>query len=143
MFDKCGSNLLCTVYPKIDCQASGYKKINGDIKPKDATWNLNIAPIAEEFWKKFMTGKNIGRIADPVTRPITETPTVGVAVIVMKDDRILLVKRLGSYEGMWSYPLRAFGMERRCSPGRQKRSARGNRIENSHRARVYRSFQFP
>lgn len=33
-----------------------------------------------------------------------KNPTVGVAVIVMKDDKILLVKRLGSYEGMWCIP---------------------------------------
>lgn len=31
-------------------------------------------------------------------------PTVGVAIIVLKDNRILLVKRLGSYEGMWCIP---------------------------------------
>lgn len=31
-------------------------------------------------------------------------PTVGVAVIVIKDGKILLVKRLGSYEGMWCIP---------------------------------------
>ena len=33
-----------------------------------------------------------------------KNPTVGVAVIVMKGDKILLVKRLGSYEGMWCIP---------------------------------------
>ena len=31
-------------------------------------------------------------------------PTVGVAIIVLKNDRILLVKRLGSYKGMWCIP---------------------------------------
>jgi len=31
-------------------------------------------------------------------------PTVGVAVIVMEGNRLLLVKRLGSYEGMWCIP---------------------------------------
>lgn len=31
-------------------------------------------------------------------------PTVGVAVIVMEEGRILLVKRKGSYEGMWCIP---------------------------------------
>lgn len=31
-------------------------------------------------------------------------PTVGVAVIVLEDSRLLLVKRLGSYEGMWCIP---------------------------------------
>ncbi len=31
-------------------------------------------------------------------------PTVGVAVIIFEQNRILLVKRLGSYEGMWCIP---------------------------------------
>ncbi|MEJ5300206.1 MAG: NUDIX hydrolase [Thermodesulforhabdaceae bacterium] len=31
-------------------------------------------------------------------------PTVGVAVIVIKENKILLVKRRGSYEGMWCIP---------------------------------------
>lgn len=33
-----------------------------------------------------------------------KNPTVGVAVIVVKDQDILLVKRLGAYEGMWCIP---------------------------------------
>ena len=31
-------------------------------------------------------------------------PTVGVAVIIMEDDRLLLVKRRRSYEGKWCIP---------------------------------------
>ena len=31
-------------------------------------------------------------------------PTAGVAVIVMQKNRLLLIKRLGSYEGMWCIP---------------------------------------
>ena len=31
-------------------------------------------------------------------------PTVGVAVIVIKKNKLLLVKRIGSYEGMWCIP---------------------------------------
>ena len=31
-------------------------------------------------------------------------PTVGVAVIVLKDNKLLLVKRNASYEGMWCIP---------------------------------------
>jgi 8-oxo-dGTP diphosphatase len=31
-------------------------------------------------------------------------PTVGVAVILMKDNELLLVKRNGSYQGMWCIP---------------------------------------
>lgn len=31
-------------------------------------------------------------------------PTVGVAVILVEEDKLLLVKRLGCYEGMWCIP---------------------------------------
>ncbi len=31
-------------------------------------------------------------------------PTVGVAVILVEDDRLLLVRRAGSYAGMWCIP---------------------------------------
>ena len=37
-------------------------------------------------------------------KPFYRNPTVGVAVVVMKDDRLLLVRRLGSYAGMWCIP---------------------------------------
>jgi 8-oxo-dGTP diphosphatase len=33
-----------------------------------------------------------------------QNPTVGVAGIIMEENRLLLVKRLGSYEGMWCIP---------------------------------------
>jgi len=33
-----------------------------------------------------------------------KNPTVGVAVIVLKNSELLLVKRNGSYEGMWCIP---------------------------------------
>jgi len=33
-----------------------------------------------------------------------KNPTVGVAVIVLKNNELLLVKRKGSYEGMWCIP---------------------------------------
>jgi 8-oxo-dGTP diphosphatase len=31
-------------------------------------------------------------------------PTIGVAVLLVEDERLLLVRRLGSYEGMWCIP---------------------------------------
>jgi 8-oxo-dGTP diphosphatase len=31
-------------------------------------------------------------------------PTVGVAVLVVEDEQLLLVRRLGSYEGLWCIP---------------------------------------
>ena len=33
-----------------------------------------------------------------------KNPTVGVAVIILKNNKLLLVKRNGSYEGMWCIP---------------------------------------
>jgi 8-oxo-dGTP diphosphatase len=33
-----------------------------------------------------------------------KNPTVGVAVLVMEEDRLLLVRRLGSYAGRWCIP---------------------------------------
>lgn len=33
-----------------------------------------------------------------------KNPTVGVAVVLLKDNTILLIKRHGSYEGMWCIP---------------------------------------
>ncbi len=33
-----------------------------------------------------------------------KNPTVGVAVILLKDDELLLVRRIGSYQGMWCIP---------------------------------------
>jgi ADP-ribose pyrophosphatase YjhB (NUDIX family) len=31
-------------------------------------------------------------------------PTVGVAVLVVEEDKVILARRLGSYEGMWCIP---------------------------------------
>ena len=33
-----------------------------------------------------------------------KNPTVGVAVILLQDDNVLLIKRRGSYDGMWCIP---------------------------------------
>lgn len=37
-------------------------------------------------------------------RTFYSNPTVGVAVIVLEEERLLLVKRLGSYSGTWCIP---------------------------------------
>jgi ADP-ribose pyrophosphatase YjhB (NUDIX family) len=33
-----------------------------------------------------------------------KNPTVGVAVILLRNNKLLLIKRLGSYDGMWCIP---------------------------------------
>lgn len=40
----------------------------------------------------------------PCDRFVYRNPTVGVAVVVVDDGKILLIRRLGSYEGMWCIP---------------------------------------
>ncbi|MFC1489380.1 NUDIX hydrolase [Thermodesulfobacteriota bacterium] len=40
----------------------------------------------------------------PCKRFHYRNPTVGVAVILIEKDRLLLIKRRGSYEGMWCIP---------------------------------------
>ena len=37
-------------------------------------------------------------------RFVYRNPTAGVAVVVVEDEKILLIRRLGSYEGMWCIP---------------------------------------
>lgn len=37
-------------------------------------------------------------------KTLYQNPTAGVAVIVMREDRLLLVRRKGSYAGMWCIP---------------------------------------
>lgn len=37
-------------------------------------------------------------------KTIYRNPTVGVAVLLVEDEKILLVKRAGSYRGMWCIP---------------------------------------
>ena len=41
---------------------------------------------------------------DPCGWTHYRNPTVGVAVVLLKNDELLLVKRNGSYEGMWCIP---------------------------------------
>ena len=49
-------------------------------------------------------GENERRFCRPCERTYYRNPTVGVAVIVMAADRLLLVRRIGSYEGLWCIP---------------------------------------
>ena len=41
---------------------------------------------------------------DPCSWIHYKNPTVGVAVVLLKNDEVLLIKRNGSYEGMWCIP---------------------------------------
>ena len=69
-------------------------------------------------------------------------PTVGVAVVVVEDNKLLLVKRKGSYQGMWCIPCGHVewgrGNKRLRPPGGQGR----NRTRCENRAGICRPFQF-
>jgi ADP-ribose pyrophosphatase YjhB (NUDIX family) len=58
-------------------------------------------------------------------------PTVGVAVIILKDNRILLVKRLGSYAGKWCIPCGhvEWGEEVRAAATREVKEETGLEID--------------
>jgi 8-oxo-dGTP diphosphatase len=56
---------------------------------------------------RLQTKKNDGEkklYCGPCKRFHYRNPTVGVAVILIEKDRLLLIKRRGSYEGMWCIP---------------------------------------
>ena len=49
-------------------------------------------------------GASERRFCPQCARTFYRNPTVGVAVIVTAADRLLLVRRIGSYEGLWCIP---------------------------------------
>lgn len=51
-----------------------------------------------------LKGNNKRLYCNPCQWTHYKNPTVGVAVIVLKNNELLLVKRYGSYEGMWCIP---------------------------------------
>ena len=61
-------------------------------------------------------------------------PTVGVAVILLKDDKLLLVKRIGSYEGMWCIPCGhvEWGEDIRMAAKREFKEETGLEVEIEH-----------
>ena len=58
-------------------------------------------------------------------------PTIGVAVIVLRQGRLLLVKRVGSYEGMWCIPCGhvEYGEEIRAAAQREVKEETGLEVE--------------
>lgn len=49
-------------------------------------------------------GENRRHYCEQCERCLYRNPTVGVAVIVLQDDRVLLVRRRGSHAGRWCLP---------------------------------------
>ncbi len=58
-------------------------------------------------------------------------PTVGVAVVVVEEDKILLVRRIGSYAGMWCIPCGhvEWGEDVRAAAKREFREETGLEVE--------------
>jgi len=58
-------------------------------------------------------------------------PTVGVAVLVVEENKVLLAKRLGSYEGMWCIPCGhlEWGEEVRSAARREFKEETGLEVE--------------
>ena len=71
---------------------------------KGCHMEFKYCPYCGGILEKIHDGEKHRAYCRPCDKTHYRNPTVGVAVIVMKDDRILLVKRLGSYEGMWCIP---------------------------------------
>jgi len=65
---------------------------------------FRFCPYCGELLQKRMAGGEKKLYCDPCKRFHYRNPTVGVAVLLMKSEKLLLVKRSGSYEGMWCIP---------------------------------------
>jgi len=63
-----------------------------------------LCPFCGTVLQEKSDGGKTRRYCAPCKRYFYKNPTVGVAVIVVEGDRVLLVKRLGSFEGMWCIP---------------------------------------
>jgi len=75
-------------------------------------------------------GENDRRFCRPCGKTYYRNPTVGVAVIVMAADRLLLVRRMGSYEGLWCIPCGHVEWDEdiRSAAGREFREETGLRV---------------
>jgi 8-oxo-dGTP diphosphatase len=65
---------------------------------------FNYCPACGDPLEKKMRGQEERMFCASCDTIHYRNPTVGVAVILMAEDKILLVKRAGSYKGMWCIP---------------------------------------
>jgi 8-oxo-dGTP diphosphatase len=66
--------------------------------------DFRYCPYCGTMLKTISEGKKGRAYCETCTRVHYRNPTVGVAVIMAEDEGVLLVRRLGSYEGMWCIP---------------------------------------
>lgn len=65
---------------------------------------FNFCPFCGTALAALRDGENERRFCRPCAKTYYRNPTVGVAVIVMAADLLLLVRRIGSCEGLWCIP---------------------------------------
>ena len=71
---------------------------------KDNTMNFKFCPFCGEQLQLKQKGHRKRMYCSRCKWTHYKNPTVGVAVIVLKDNELLLVKRNSSYKGMWCIP---------------------------------------
>jgi 8-oxo-dGTP diphosphatase len=71
---------------------------------RDDTMEFKFCPFCGNRLQSVLKGRRKRMHCNPCGWTHYRNPTVGVAVIVLKDNELLLVKRNGSYEGMWCIP---------------------------------------
>ena len=65
---------------------------------------FKFCPFCGCHLQEMFDGDKKRSYCDPCQWTHYKNPTVGVAVVLLKNNELLLVKRYGSYEGMWCIP---------------------------------------
>ena len=66
--------------------------------------DYSFCPFCGQPLNRRMDGEQRRMYCEACDRILYRNPTVGVAVVLVENERLLLVRRLGSYRGMWCIP---------------------------------------